>query len=482
MEKREETMEFRQKVLQYIKEYQMLRKKDTIIIGLSGGADSICLLFLLKSLQEEFELSLQAVHVNHNLRGEEAKQDEQFVRELCAKLQIPLFVKSVDVAEVARAKGMSEEEAGRKIRYDCFEKIRKEKLQGKIAVAHHKNDQAETVLHHLCRGTSVAGAAGMRPVSGNIIRPFLCVTREEIEADLKCRKQEYRTDRTNFENKYLRNRIRNQIIPILKEQVNAQVVEHLSEAARDFGELAEYLEQQGNLSYKKMVKKESEQQYRLNLLLFREEMQIIKQWVIKKVLENLSGQHKNIDKKHIMNTIALIDKQVGKKQMLPYEITVWKEHDALLFEKAGIEEKQEEVPQILIQKEGISQLADGSIVLKTCFTNREKEKENHKVQEKILRKNCTKWFDYDKIENTVYLRKMQKGDYLQIDLAGHHKSASKACKDAKISAREQKHMWIVADGSHVLWIPGVRVSEYYKVSDNTERIWEISMEFLDSEE
>ena len=125
-------MEFRQKVLQYIKEYQMLQKKDTIIIGLSGGADSICLLFLLKSLQEEFELSLQAVHVNHNLRGEEAKQDEQFVRELCAKLQIPLLVKSVDVAEVAREKGMSEEEAGRKIRYDCFEKIRKEKVQGKI--------------------------------------------------------------------------------------------------------------------------------------------------------------------------------------------------------------------------------------------------------------------------------------------------------------------------------------------------------------
>lgn len=467
-------MEFRQKVLQYIKEYQMFQKGDTVILGLSGGADSVCLFLVLESLQKILGISLQAVHINHNLRGKEADEDERFVRELCIKKNIPLLVKSVPVGKIAQENCLSEEEAGRKVRYHYFEEIRKANVQGKIAVAHHKNDQAETVLHHLCRGTSVAGAAGMRPVSGKIVRPFLCVTRPEIEAELRSKRQNYQTDRTNYENNYIRNRIRNQIMPILKEQVNTQVVEHLAEAANDFRELAEYLEWQGNHSYKRIVSKKRRTQYWLSITELMTEMQIIKQWVVKKTIEDLSGCHKNIEKKHIINTIALLDKQVGKRQNLPYGITVWREHDALVFERNEVEGIEEEKLEIQIPNSGMIEIPGEANVLKSDLI-KEKEKFQEQVMKKNERKNCTKWFDYDKIENTVYLRKMRKGDYLQIDLAGHHKSAAKACKDAKISAKQQKNIWVVADGNHILWIPGVRVSEYYKVKEETKCIWKLEM-------
>jgi len=166
-------MDLKYKVTQYIKKQHMLKPGDHIVVGLSGGADSVCLLLVLVELKEEYQLALHAVHVNHQIRGEEAEKDEVFSKELCRKWNVPYSVVTENVPALAKRMGLTEEEAGRNVRYQAFthlaEALEQEKKAAgkvKIAVAHHKNDQAETMLHHLCRGTDVAGLAGIPAVRG----------------------------------------------------------------------------------------------------------------------------------------------------------------------------------------------------------------------------------------------------------------------------------------------------------------------------
>lgn len=191
------------KVTDYVKKYQMISPHDTITAGISGGADSVCLLFMLLEIQKQIPFTLRVVHVNHKVR-KEAGQDAEFVRKLCGKFQIPFYLVERNIRELAEEWGCSEEEAGRKVRYQAFNEVQGEDA-GKIAVAHNSNDRAETMLFHLFRGTGLSGAAGIRPVNGRIIRPLLGVTREEIEKWLSDKGIAYCMDRTNEQDMMLRN-------------------------------------------------------------------------------------------------------------------------------------------------------------------------------------------------------------------------------------------------------------------------------------
>lgn len=468
-------MDLKCKVMQYIEKQHMLTPGDQVVVGLSGGADSVCLLLVLVELREKQHFTLHAVHVNHQIRGVEADRDEKFSKELCKKWNVPCTVVTKDVPALAKSMGLTEEEAGRKVRYQAFsqlaEKLEQQKnVTGKvkIAVAHHKNDQAETMLHHLCRGTDVAGLAGIPPMRGRIIRPLLCVTRGEIEAYLRENEQSYQTDSTNLSEEYTRNRIRRQIVPCLEEYINQNAVEHMAEVAESLGEVTDFLEQTTQQIYEKAVKMTTDEAV-LTLWEFQNQHPVIKRWIIKKILKELSGTHKNIEKTHIMSTVALIEKQVGRRISLPYGITVWREHETLCFQKKqDSDEKNNQEYQI--PEEGECVLPTEKICIQTRILPVEHSED---VLCKIPKNNCTKWFDYDKIDNTVIFRKIRKEDYLQLDESGHHKLVKRVCKDAKISAREREHMWIVADGDHAMWIPGVRMSAYYKVTKQTRRILEI---------
>ena len=199
----------------------MIKPGDLILAGVSGGADSVCLFFLLLSLREKLSFEMAVIHVNHKLR-ETAERDESFVRQLCETHHVPFFAKCVDVAALAGKQGLSVEEAARKARYAAF--YERAQLIGsggripvRLALAHHENDQAETVLFHLFRGSSLTGLRGMKPVRQQedltVIRPMLCVNRQEIEDYLSAHHLSYVTDETNADNRYARNRIRNEILP-----------------------------------------------------------------------------------------------------------------------------------------------------------------------------------------------------------------------------------------------------------------------------
>lgn len=231
----------KKKVLNFIRKYQMIVRGDKVCVGFSGGADSVCLLQMLTELKDEIGFRLEAVHVNHNLRGGESDGDQRFAEEFCRDRGIPLHLYSCPVAETAKQNGWGLEEAGRHVRQEIYGECRSRFGIHKIALAHHQNDLAETLLFHLARGTSLEGMAAVRPVRGEIIRPLLCVTREEIEEELRRRGMAWRTDSSNLKDDYTRNCIRHQVIPVLQEKVNRRAVGHMAAAGGDLVEAAEFV-------------------------------------------------------------------------------------------------------------------------------------------------------------------------------------------------------------------------------------------------
>ena len=212
-----------EKVENYIRQWKMLEKGDKVVVGLSGGADSVCLFLILEELRKKIGFEILAVHVNHGIRGEEAKADEEFVKTLCEKKEIPCRSVSVDIPKMAVEYRMSEEEAGRTARREIFEQAAEEWGGTRIALAHHQDDNAETFFLHLARGSGLRGLGGIYPVNGMYIRPLLCVGRKEIEDYLKGREMSYCIDATNMEDAYMRNRIRNHVIPYFKENINEKM-------------------------------------------------------------------------------------------------------------------------------------------------------------------------------------------------------------------------------------------------------------------
>ena len=204
------------RVIATVEKYGLLEKGDSVIVALSGGADSTALLSVLTSLKEKYNLSVYAAHINHNIRGEEAKRDENFCKILCKKFNAELFIKSVDVPTLAKEQKISEELCGRNVRYAFFEEL-SQKLGAKVATAHTASDNAETLIFNIARGTSVAGLSAIPPKRGNIIRPLIELSRGDIESYCKANNLEYVTDSTNLADDYTRNYIRHNIMPCLKK-------------------------------------------------------------------------------------------------------------------------------------------------------------------------------------------------------------------------------------------------------------------------
>ncbi len=201
-------------IISTIEEYRMLQQGDHVTVGLSGGADSVALLCILRELAPRYQLILSACHVNHQLRGEEGDADEEFCKHLCEEMKIPIVVQKIEVERHCKGKGLSIEMGARQLRYEALS----EASPGKIATAHHADDNAETVLINLLRGTSLDGLCGIAPVRGRIIRPLLAVNRAELEAYLARLGQAYRTDGSNVTDAYLRNRLRHHVIPLLQKE------------------------------------------------------------------------------------------------------------------------------------------------------------------------------------------------------------------------------------------------------------------------
>ena len=440
------------KVREYIKAWQMLGAKDKVIAGVSGGADSICLLFILLKLKAEIGFGLLAVHVHHGLRGKTADRDEDYVREVCCREGVELLVYHEDVKAYAREHALTVEEAGREVRRACFLEAVSKQGGSCIALAHHMNDNAETVLWNLCRGTGLRGMGGISPKNGVWIRPLLCLERAEIESYLEKRGISYCTDETNLEDHYTRNRLRNRVIPYLEEKVNEKAVVHIAECAAKLKIIGEYLEAE-TARYMEQCRREGKDG---GIVILKDKYgQVpgaLKDEVIISLICEAAGRRKDVGDVHVKAVQQLMERQVGRRISLPYGLEAARSYEGICLRRQDAEEKVAENP---------------------VFQMRIFEKNVESIT--FSQKNYTKWFDYDIITNTVKIRHREPGDYIVIDKEGRTQKLKQYFINAKIPREERDGIWLAADGSEIMWIAGYRQSQAYQVTDKTKRILEISI-------
>lgn len=452
--------------------HNMVLPGDEIIAGVSGGADSVCMLMQLLEYKRYVNYELKVVHINHLIR-EDAGQDALFVEELCRKNGIECFIFEEDVQEQAKVQGMSTEEAGRRIRYQRFAQVMTSK-SGKIAVAHNRNDVAETVMFNIFRGTGIEGLASLLPVNGNIIRPVIVLTRDQIEEYLAKEGQEYKTDSTNATTDYARNKLRNVILPYAEEEIVHGATEHIAALSDKMSLVRDYIAEETDKAYE-VVAEYEEGQVVFDINVLCDLRELIRREVVLKAFDELTSGRKDIGQIHVESVLGLINLDGEKRVDLPYDLEAVKQYEQLTIRKkknsdVGI------VGEILISKGKSDKeiLKDsieisGNRILKIRVFNREPSL--------VVEQNAyTKWFDYDRISECLMLRNRQTGDYLTVNDRLQKKSLKDYMINCKIPKESRDSQLVLADGTHILWLIGYRISEYYKVTNSTKRILEISVE------
>ncbi len=310
-----------EKVLNTIKKYRLIENGDRIVLGVSGGPDSICMLNILNDIRNDKNLHMNfdiiVAHVNHLIR-EEAKEDEIFVKNFCERINVEFYSKSIDVQKIANNSKIGTEEAGRNARYDFFDEILQKTSSNKIAIAHNKNDKVETMIMNVLRGSGISGLKGIEPIKENkYIRPLIECERFEIEQYCEDNNIDARIDRTNFENIYTRNKIRNVIIPYIKREFNPNVIQTMDRLSELVKEEDDYLNKLVIEKYKKLIIEEQPKQFIMNLKDFNKEEKVIKSRLLLYTISRLLGSTKGIEKIHIEDVIKLCEKNIGNKYLTP---------------------------------------------------------------------------------------------------------------------------------------------------------------------
>lgn len=459
------------KIIKYMNKHNMIVSGDSLVMGVSGGADSVCLLFVMLELKKLFDLKLAVVHVHHMMRGE-ADEEAAYVEELCQCHGLPYYRFDEDVASIAAKKGISTEEAGRDIRYEAFQRVLQEEFKvsdGKIAVAHNQNDRAETMLFNLFRGSGIRGLGSIKPIRGNIIRPLLCVERSEIEVYLQERNIKYFHDNSNDEDIYTRNRIRHHILPYAEKEICTGSMRHMAETAEQLLELEEYLSRQIKSEVVKYVDfTENDIIIDVEGILGLEVF--IRKNIILYCLDRIFPGKKNVTSAHIASIMELLYANGSKRISLPDGIAVKKEYNKLTIYRNIIptEGNHTDTWEVELPIPGVV-CAEGLGKIRVSVLPYEKNMQ-------IPQKKYTKYFDYDRITASPMLRTRKQGDYITFNKALSKKSIQDYMINEKIPKEKRDQMLLVADGSHIIWIPGYRISEAYKIKETTERILKITIE------
>lgn len=308
------------KVLKTIKKYNLIENGDKIVLAVSGGPDSIAMLDILNEINYDEKINLKfeiiVSHVNHMIR-KEATEDEEYVRKYCKEKNIEFYSKSIDVQKLANNNKIGTEEAGRLARYNFFDEILNKTKANKIAIAHNQNDRAETIIMNVIRGSGISGLKGIEAKREKYIRPLIECERFEIEEYCNQKQLNPRIDKTNFDNEYTRNKIRNIVIPYIKREFNPNIITTLNRLSELVCEEEEYMEKQIKKAYKNLVLEEEKKQIVLDLKKFNQEETVIKSRVVLYTITRLFGTSKGIEKIHIEDIIKLCKNNIGNKYLTP---------------------------------------------------------------------------------------------------------------------------------------------------------------------
>jgi len=460
----------KEKVKSTIIEHEMIAKGDKILVALSGGADSVCLTHVLCTLAKEMNFSVSAAHLNHGIRGEEADRDEVFSLEFCKKLGIEFYRKRIKALEIAEREGITVEEAGRKERYAFFDEVCRRDGQRAVATAHNKDDAAETVLMRIIRGTGIDGLSGIKYVrEDGIIRPLLKVSREEIEKYCEENSLGFCVDSTNKDNNYTRNKVRNELLPYIKQNFNPNVVESLVNLSDSATADGEFLNSYAKRLFKRLG---SPMPNRKPVVLHIESISMVDRAIetrlIMVAVKEAMGEDFSLEKKHINDILSLKNKETGCLLNFPKGLTVkvmygWlefcNENDVEMNNALGNE--RDYITQIEPGNAYKIEGRDGIVFVKRVLLS-----EYSKKQGDIL-------IDEEKINEAVFLRNRRKGDKMVVFSDGRSKKLKSIFIDMKIPRDKRDDIPLICCGDEVLAIVGGRVSEKYKVNKNSMKAWVI---------
>ena len=505
-------------ILKTIKANDMFAKGDKVIVAVSGGPDSISLLHLLHSLKEKLHISLAVAHVNHSLRGDESDKDEAYVKEFCARFSIDYFVRKADIHKIEEEKGISCETAGREVRYEFFSELLKEIKADKIALAHNANDQAETVLMRIMRGTGMEGLIGIKPVRDKIfVRPLINVKREEIEKYCLENNLEPRIDKSNMEKIYNRNKIRLELIPYIKVNFNEDIISTINRLSSTINKDNQYLEEIANKKFEKFCKKDHDKVI-IYEKAFKEPEAIITR-IIRIALRKVVGNLYNFEKSHIYDVISIQANSTSKMVTLPNHVVAINDYkDVQLFIKENYKNIVAKSEYVLktnnIIKNGDCTSNENCILNDDCTSNDDctlnyeektinirNEGYNSNIQEKFINieikdynlkiegklinglenvvfknKKLTECFDYDKICGDITIRRRREGDrFTPLGMSGS-KKLKDFFIDLKISKDKRDNIPLICFGDDIAWVVGWRINEKYKINQQSKNILEIRVE------
>jgi tRNA(Ile)-lysidine synthase len=469
--------ELETKVAEFVTAHALFESADRVLLAISGGADSLALMVVMCALKSRgiIDGELICAHVNHQLRGAAANADKDFVLAQAARLNLPVATRRVDVQGFARSQKLSIETAGRKLRIETLLDMARANNCSSIATGHQQNDNAETILHRLTRGTGFRGLAGIWPVrvfEGGIkfVRPLLSVTRQEIVEYLRQRSLTWREDRTNVDCRYRRNYIRHRLLPVLQQECAGPIVEQLSHLGESACKFYGAVRRQADTIWPQLANC-ADDQVVLNMKRFGPEPPAIKVELLRRSLTALSSGERDLTQRHYERMLQLAANSVdGKKMMLPGRLTVRREHGKLIFARP------EKTP---LDKERICESAHLRIPGTTRFCS-------YMIQANILRAergdferfqakkdDLVEWFDLDTVKQPVRVRFQRDGDkFWPLGLPAK-KRLGKFLTAAKVPRQSRENALIVADSEKIIWVWPVRISECAKVTSNTSQILQL---------
>ncbi|MCR2043903.1 tRNA lysidine(34) synthetase TilS [Anaerosalibacter massiliensis] len=455
-------MELKGIMLSTITEHSLIEERDNILIGLSGGPDSMALLYALLEIKEKIPFLIYIAHVNHGVRGKDADEDEKFVEELSKDLNIPYYSTKIDMEGYAKLHKMSSEDAGRKLRYGFFREVLSKIGGGKIAVAHNKNDQAETLIMRFLRGTGIDGLGGMEYKSGNIIRPLLDISRDEIENYIEKNRIKTRLDKTNLIPIYNRNKIRLEAIPYIEKNFNPNIIDTLWRTSNIMSEDSNFLNKYSLNKYKEYMKIKKKDSIILDRNEFIKEDDAIKKRIIRHSINDLTGSLKGITSKHILDIVELFDKgETGKSINLINNIVAETSYDDIVIRLGNSEDRISYNYNISLGKP--IYIEETNFFIEAKILPRSEAEINFKDR-------FIKYFDYDKIEGGLCVRNRLRGDkFIPLGMNGM-KKVKDLFIDEKVPLNKRETIPIVTDDKNIIWVVGFRISEKHKITSSTKNV------------
>lgn len=457
------------RVLETIKEYKMFHDGDNIVIGVSGGADSVALMHILCQLQNRYGLKLSVVHLNHMFRGRESDQDAEYVEDLCKSLGIPVYVEAFDIPDYIKKTGLSSEDASRIKRYELYQKVARHVGASKIALGHNADDQAETVLMRILRGTGSTGLAGIPPKRMMddllIIRPLIDIRRNSIDAYCAENALVPRVDSTNLKPIYMRNKIRLELLPCLEKKYSESVVSRLATLADVMRHEDEYMESETERVFKECRIDDTDTCLRVPKLM---ELPIaLARRVMRRAFSKCKGDTLDIEFGHVQEILnQLSSKRTNWQLHLPAGLVVQKEYDILRFVLDPVTERQF---KYLLKIPGTTFVPEAGICFETEVLHISDVTKRRDVISSLDGKRCV-GFDHECLQTPLFMRSRQPGD--RIDVFGMQ--GSKKVKDVLIDEKVPPHkravMPLLAGDGIVYWVAGLRASRKAQITDTTSEI------------